>query len=195
SSATCNVTSVFWGEPAEVTCSFNENVEDTKKSYKVHMYEVINDDPDNHQLQYHDTVLGCYWKSRDDRKCNMKDGHQLQWQSGDKLSLKIENTTKHSFGKYFGCQVVPSDPEDIQPCLLSLREADEWTVLPSPVEETTMKSTEGPTDSTEGRAAEETTRASEHSKPDPSNWIIIGPILAAAAVIMLLVITVILLLR
>ncbi|KAK7483820.1 hypothetical protein BaRGS_00024928 [Batillaria attramentaria] len=187
SSATCNVTSVFWGEPAEVTCFFDENVEDTKKSFKVHVYDVIKDDPDNHQLQYHDTVLSCYWKTHDDRKCNMKNGYQLQWQSEDKLSLKIENTTEHSFGKYFGCQVVPWDRYDIHPCLLSLREADEWTVLPSPVEETTMKSTERPTDSTEGRT-EETTRASEQSKSDsksePSIEIIIVPILAVLAVIL-----------
>lgn len=117
---TCDAPAVTEGEPATITCHFNQDVKQTRKQFLVkrRLYWA-KFDPDSME-----TMMTCYWiNTQSDVQCNSAKGFQLR-HLGSKTTIDITRASQSLTGSYT-CEVVPSDPEDIQSCEFLLKESTE----------------------------------------------------------------------
>ncbi|KAK7473526.1 hypothetical protein BaRGS_00035243, partial [Batillaria attramentaria] len=114
----CEIPAVFEGDPANLTCIFNEDVSVTKRNIKIVKcgHDTAGCDPDTIQ-----NVLDCHWLDADNIHCDLKHGFELIGQVGARAVVRIIRATQNHIGRYM-CEVVPSDPSQIKPCEFYLKE-------------------------------------------------------------------------
>lgn len=114
----CEAPAVKNGDAATLTCDFKENVNQVKKNVKVQYHPA---DKPTLSPDLMVTVADCYWTNSQDFKCSMHDGYRFLGINGALATVQILKASQEHVGKYT-CEVVPSDPENIQPCRFELRD-------------------------------------------------------------------------
>ncbi|KAK7495389.1 hypothetical protein BaRGS_00013328 [Batillaria attramentaria] len=117
--STCQAEAAWKGDPAEVICTFNEDLAETKTDFGIHRYD-LNMTVENFNTENVDVVLDCYWRDSENFTCDVDDGYQWDGNMGSRITLNIPVASWRYVGRYV-CQFRSSEPRSLKPCVFVLK--------------------------------------------------------------------------
>lgn len=118
---TCFAPPAYLGEMGSLTCNFNIDVAETKRSFSVRRA-----DRQDFDLK-RDTILDCDWIEGKQFCSTIKDGFTYDTRVSKRLTIIINNVTLEHKGEYL-CQYFQAAPHTTQSCTITVSERQ----LPSP---------------------------------------------------------------